>query len=103
MYAHIDEHNSDERKEGQTDEQFHYKLRKKAWGPFKKQLWELPEETRATIRESLTDRFGFLFKELNVIDTQDLVNKTVTATVVPKTEADFAVKGKVKDVKGLDD
>ena len=33
---------SDERKSGETDEQFVYKTRKKALGPFKRQLWDLP-------------------------------------------------------------
>src|SRR5436305_14864629 len=35
-------HCQDERKAGETDEQFVYKTRKKAIGPFNKQLWELP-------------------------------------------------------------
>lgn len=104
MYTYIDEHHQDERKPDQTDEQFHYKLRKKAWGPFKQELWELPEETRATLRAALSEKFTFLFNELKVINTQALVNKTVTATIVPKTEADFAVTNKkVKEVKGLSD
>src|SRR5712691_6055061 len=32
----------DERKSGETDEQFVYKTRKKALGPFKQKMWELP-------------------------------------------------------------
>ena len=33
---------ADERKDGETDDVFLYKTRKKALGPFKRQLWELP-------------------------------------------------------------
>ena len=35
---------ADERKDGETEEQFLYKTRKKAIGPFKRRLWELPAE-----------------------------------------------------------
>ena len=104
MYAYIEKHHSDERKEDQTNEQFHYKLRKKALGPFKQQLWDLPEKNRAAIRASLAERFSFFFKELNVVDTQKIVKQFVKPLVVEKTEADFAVSGKkIKDVKGLAD
>ena len=34
----------DERKATDTDEQFFYKSRKKALGPFKRQLWEMPAD-----------------------------------------------------------
>ncbi|MFH2118162.1 MAG: class II fructose-bisphosphate aldolase [Candidatus Paceibacterota bacterium] len=104
MYDYIDSNNSDERKPDQTDEQFHYKLRKKAIGPFKRQLWNLPAETREKIRNSLSERFAFLFKELNVVDTQTLVDKFIKPTTPTKTLADFAPATKTaKAVKGLAD
>ena len=37
---------ADERKPGQTDQQFVYTTRKKAIGPFKRQLWDLDDEGR---------------------------------------------------------
>ena len=37
---------ADERKDGETEEQFLYKTRKKAIGPFKRQLWTLPPRGR---------------------------------------------------------
>ena len=40
------ENAADERKDGQTDEQFLYTTRKKAIGPFKRQLWDLETEGR---------------------------------------------------------
>lgn len=66
-----------ERKPQQTDEQFLYKTRKKTFGPFKKQMWTLPPEKLGKIMKSLEDKFSFLFQKLNVIDTTDLVNKTL--------------------------
>ena len=39
---------ADERKDGETDTQFVYKTRKKALGPYKRELWELPRRTRSS-------------------------------------------------------
>lgn len=77
MYAWIDQNLQKEKKPGKTDQQFHYELRKKAWGAFKKECWDLPESVKKAIFESLSNKIGFLFKELNVENTQDMVNKVV--------------------------
>jgi fructose/tagatose bisphosphate aldolase len=79
MYAWLDENAAGERKAGDTDEQFYYKTRKKAIGPFKKDLWELPAETRAAISADLERTFAFLFEQLNVNGTAELVTRTITA------------------------
>src|SRR5439155_24262544 len=42
MYAWIREHAIEERKPKDTEEQFIYKARKKAIGPFKRRMWSLP-------------------------------------------------------------
>lgn len=68
---------ADERKVSDTEEQFIYKSRKKAIGPFKHDFWNLPAETRDTICRTLEDRFMFLYKQLNVNDTKTLVQKFV--------------------------
>ena len=75
MYLWLDEEKSDERKDGQTDEQFHYSLRKKVWGKFKKECWEIAEELREEIRKALENKFEFLFKELQVVNTEELAKK----------------------------
>ena len=49
IYAYLSANHADERKEGQTDAQFFYSARKRAFGPFKRQLWDLPVETRDRI------------------------------------------------------
>jgi len=66
-----------ERKQGLTDQQFLYKTRKKAFGDFKKEMWDLPQQSLGNIGEALEDRFSLLFHKLNVIETVDLVNKFV--------------------------
>jgi len=61
----------DERKPGQTDQQFVYTTRKKAIGPFKRQLWDLPEKDE--ILASQRRKIAFLFTELGVNGTRDMV------------------------------
>ena len=46
---------ADERKPGQTDQQFVYTTRKKALGPFKRRLWELDDEGRDPGRAATQD------------------------------------------------
>jgi len=68
-----------ERKSGDSDEQFYYKARKKAIGPFKRELWSLPEDTRAAIAGDLESTFAFLFSQLKVNGTADVVRRHVQA------------------------
>jgi fructose-bisphosphate aldolase class II len=49
IYAFLDSNFDHERKADQTEEQFYYKTRKRALGPFKKKLWNLPESLRHEI------------------------------------------------------
>src|SRR5687767_2847298 len=60
MYAWVREHALEERKPNDTEEQFLYKARKKAIGPFKRRIWSIPEEARRGITQSLEERFTFL-------------------------------------------
>jgi fructose/tagatose bisphosphate aldolase len=66
-----------ERKEGQTDEQFFYSARKKALGPFKKEIMSLPVEVRDAIASEIEAKFEFLFKQLNAINNKELVDKFI--------------------------
>ncbi len=75
----LDQNAAGERKSGDTNEQFYYKARKKAIGPFKRELWSLPEEIRAAVAADLERTFGFLFEQLNVNGTEDQVNRFVQA------------------------
>jgi fructose/tagatose bisphosphate aldolase len=77
MYAFCHQNMSDEKGAKDTDEQFIYKTRKKLWGPFKQQVWTLPEQTRSAIRSQLEEKLDFLFNELGVPDSQALVNRWI--------------------------
>lgn len=79
MYEHCRQNFPDERKPSDTEEQFIYKARKKALGAFKRDLWDLPEENRVRIREALREQFAFLFRQLRVDGTMDVVGRYVTA------------------------
>jgi hypothetical protein len=88
IYAHLKAEMASERKEKDTEEQFLYKTRKKGLGVFKKELWNLPARTLASIGAELENQFSFLFKKLNVTDTADLVCRHVQAIDVPVKRPD---------------
>ena len=69
---------ADERKPEQTDEQFVYTTRKKALGPFKRQMWDMPAEAKQPILDELEAKFEFLMEKLAVFGTTDVVAKYVT-------------------------
>jgi len=75
----LDENAAGERKSGDTSEQFYYKARKKAIGPFKREFWSLPEDIRNAIASDLEKTFVFLFEQLNVNGTQEQVNRFIQA------------------------
>ncbi|MBI1872625.1 MAG: class II fructose-bisphosphate aldolase [Acidobacteria bacterium] len=77
MYAWLREHAADERKEKDTEGQFIYKTRKKALGPFKRQLWNLPPDAARAIGQVLEDRFAFLLQKLRVNDTAGVMGRFV--------------------------
>ncbi len=83
IYKHLRVQFADEKKEGQTDEQFIYKTRKKGFGEFKNQFWNLPDDTKTEIGNELEDKMDFLFDKLNVKDTLEMVKKSVEIVPVP--------------------
>jgi len=73
---------ADERKDGQTEDQFLYTTRKKAIGPFKRQLWELA--TKDEILASQGAKIGFLFSQLKVDGSRAMVEKYVKPVAVSR-------------------
>jgi len=82
-----------EHKEGQTEEQFIYSTRKKGFGTLKKKWWDLAPETRGLIMAELEQKFGLLFDKLKVVNTVDIVNKTVKPVIIKKEIPEGIVKG----------
>ncbi|HEX8025940.1 MAG TPA: hypothetical protein VF484_07035, partial [Candidatus Limnocylindrales bacterium] len=73
---------ADELKPGQTDQQFVYTTRKKALGPFKRELWDL--ETKDEILAAQAKKIRFLFHELGVEGTRPTVHRYVKPTVLSR-------------------
>jgi hypothetical protein len=84
MMAWAEANCADERKDGESDSQFLYKTRKKALGPFKRQLWSMPGDAFAQVGGNLRARFGILFDELKVAGTRELVDRYVTPPDLPR-------------------
>jgi fructose/tagatose bisphosphate aldolase len=109
MYAWLREHATEERKPKDTEEQFVYKARKKALGPFKRRMWSLGDDRRSGIGQSLEERFTFLMRQLKIDDTKGVVSKTVRVPEIAidrETEV-VAAGGKItaaeKKAEGLAD
>ncbi len=77
IYSWLRENAKDERKASDSDEQFFYKTRKKALGPFKKALWSLPKDVCTNLDRLYDAKFEFLFTQLGVSGTKPIVARTV--------------------------
>jgi len=77
IYEWLKVNAANERKSGETDEQFFYKTRKKALGPFKKEIMGLSEEVRDAIAQEIEQKFDFLFKQLDAVNNRNIVDKYV--------------------------
>lgn len=92
IYEHLKMEFKTEWKEKDTEEQFIYKTRKKGFGPYKLDMWHLPEETRVKINAELEKQFTFLFDKLKMNATQEIVAQYVKPVDVP-VELPAALKG----------
>jgi fructose/tagatose bisphosphate aldolase len=83
IYDYLKAKMQDEWKEGDTQEQFIYKTRKKGFGPFKLEMWHLPADVRDGICAGLERQFAFLFDKLNVNGTSALLDEHIKTVDVP--------------------
>lgn len=96
-YAWLAKNRASERKEGETDAQFYYKTRKRAFGPFKRAFWEMDGAAKQEIIVELESRFELMFNLLGVSNTTaDVVELTPTpriAKAIPQQLKDAFVSG----------
>jgi fructose/tagatose bisphosphate aldolase len=78
IYDWVSTNAKEERKSSDSDEQFFYKTRKKALGPFKRKLWDLPADTKQTLARAYEEKFEFLFRQLGVAGTREITLRHVT-------------------------
>ena len=104
MYAWLDVNSAGDRKPGMTDEQFYYKTRKNAIGPFKAKSYALSAETLDKLSNAWEVQFARLFELLGVKDTNVLTGKFIKPVNVAPVLADY-VKDAVtaEDVSDLSD
>ncbi len=104
MYAWLDVNSAGDRKTGMTDEQFYYKTRKNAIGPFKAKSYALSAETHDKLSKAWEAQFAKLFDLLGVKDTRTLTDKFIKPVKIAPALADY-VKDAVaaEDVSDLSD
>lgn len=69
IYAWLDVNCAAERKTGQTDDQFYYKTRKKANGPFKEKIWKMEPTYKKTVMNALETEVRLILHELKMEGT----------------------------------
>src|SRR6478672_6236974 len=105
IYEWLRQNAKDERKSTDTDEQFFYKTRKKAIGPFKKRFWDLPADVKTRLAKAYDEKFSFLFTKLAVANTRDIVDRYVKPVEQhrPQPHPDLAVVEAAPDDADLSD
>lgn len=104
VYEHLRSACAKERKEGETEEQFLYKTRKKGFGGDLKLLWwTLPLPAREAIGQALEGKFAFLIEQLGVRDTRDAVARFVKASPPPASLEDELAAAGAKVEHKVDD
>jgi fructose/tagatose bisphosphate aldolase len=104
IHAYLDENHTDERKPDQTDDQFYYKTRKRALGPYKEKIWALPKKTIDEISQAWEAQFSFLFDQLNIANTAELVDDlTPIVPILPNPEEYAGGEVESEDVGDLAD
>ncbi|MCM8830898.1 MAG: class II fructose-bisphosphate aldolase [Candidatus Omnitrophica bacterium] len=103
IYSWLHQNFADEKKPNMTADQFIYKVRKNALGPFKKEIYSLPREWRNKISSVLEEEFAFLFEQLNIKNTKTLVDKYIKPILVKKDKNSFLKEtSKLTDLEGAD-
>lgn len=93
IYDYVRQEHAHRWKDDQTEEQFIYDNRKRAFSAFKKETWDIEPGAREEIREALREKFSFLFEQLNAVNTVSLIGDHIDAPDVHKQRADFVVTG----------
>ncbi|MFH2038923.1 MAG: class II fructose-bisphosphate aldolase [Chloroflexota bacterium] len=104
MYAYLDKNFASDRKADMTDEQFYYKTRKNAIGPFKEEIIKLPKEFHEKMRSAWEEKFVVLFKLLGLEGTRHFVDRYIHPVVKLSRLEDFlGSEYKKEDVGDLAD
>jgi fructose/tagatose bisphosphate aldolase len=83
IHAWLAENRASERKPDMTDAQFYYTTRKRAFGPFKRDIWSLSDDAKAAIGADLRVKFDLIMHALGVAGRGDLVDRFVERVDLP--------------------
>ena len=86
-------------KSGMTDDQFFYKARKKALGPFKKDIMSITDKDKIAAEIEMT--FAFLFEQLKIKDSAKPVKTFIKENRV-RNKFDLTHDKKAKAFEGDD-
>jgi fructose-bisphosphate aldolase class II len=104
IYAWLDVNSAGDRKAGMTDEQFYYKARKNAIGPFKAKSYALPETEITKLDAAWEAQFDKLFNLLGMKDTRLIVDKFIKPVkIAPNLAAYVKAEVAAEDVSDLAD
>ena len=104
MYQYLDENFKTNRQPDMTDEQFYYKNRKYAVGPFKKEIYLLDEDFKSHMEYLLYMKFKDLFQSLNIQGTKEMVDELISKfSPPPKLEDYLGSMVEQEDVSDLAD
>lgn len=104
MYSYLSSNHAGERKHDMTDEQFYYKTRKYAIGPFKQACWHMSEDSREEIGKTLEAQFDKLFKLLCIGGTRQFVESTIHPQIIqPDKKIYLGEESEQEDVSDLAD
>lgn len=101
MYAYLREKHASEHKSDMTDEQFYYKVRKNAVGPFKARSWTLPLSVKEEIKKDWESQFRKLFNILGMAGTSQYVEKFVKPVIIQPSIKDYL--GEAAGVESVSD
>ena len=101
MYAYLREKHASEHKSDMTDEQFYYKVRKNAVGPFKARSWSLPLSVKEEIKKDWESQFRKLFNVLGMAGTSQYVEKFVKPVIIQPSIKDYL--GEAAGVESMSD
>ena len=104
IYTYLDENHAHERKEGQTDEQFYYKTRKRALGAFKQAIWTMSPDQMALVISAWDSQFRDLFDSLGMANTRPFVDEHIRVVHVhPKIDNYLQADVEAEDTSDLAD
>ena len=83
MHVHLREKYGAGKRPEETDAQLMYRERKRAWGPFKDKVWDIPQSNLDRIGEELEAVFTFLFTQLGIGNTMELADRYIRPVDVP--------------------